>query len=107
MKMLLDMNGVVYSRVSLQSAYVASVSLAFQVDLGEGDQSENIMQFSTFLGNSEAFSSFGNYTVMQDGRGLVDISVSGIVTHTILCVGECNLVLLLFCVCRNLHVLFG
>ena len=78
MKMLLDLNGVVYSRVFLQSAYVASVSLTFQVDLWEGDQSENITQFSTFLRNSEAFLSFSDYTVMESGRGLVDISVSGI-----------------------------
>ena len=95
MKLLLDMNGVIYSRVSLQSACVASVSLTFQVDLGDGDQSESMTRFSRFLGNSEAFPSFSDYTVMEGGRGLVDISVSGIVAHTILCIGECSLAFLL------------
>ena len=79
MKHLLDMNGVVYKRVSLQSAYIASVSVTFQVDLEEGDQSENITQLSMFLGDVERFSTFSDYNVMEDGRGVVDISVAGIV----------------------------
>ena len=77
MKMILDMNGVVYSRVNLQSAFIASVSVTFQVELEEGDQSENITQLSTFLGSPEAFSTFSNYTVMEDGRGVVDVSIAG------------------------------
>ena len=81
MKRLLDMNGVVYKRVSLQSAYMASVSVTFQVDLGEGDQNENITQLGMFLRNPELFSSFSDYNVMEDGRGVVYISVAGIVTH--------------------------
>ena len=80
MKRLLDMNGVVYKRVSLQSAYFASVSVTFQVDLEEGDQSENITQLGMFVGDPERFSSFSDYNVMEDGRGVVDISVAGIVT---------------------------
>ena len=79
MKRLLDMNGVVYKQVSLQSAYLASVSVTFQVDLEEGDQSENITQLGMFLGDPERFSSFSDYNVMEDGRGVVDISVAGIV----------------------------
>ena len=82
MKRLLDINGVVYKRVSLQSTYMASVSVTFQVDLGEGDQSENITQLGMFLRNPELFSSFSDYNVMEDGRGVVYISVAGIVTHT-------------------------
>ena len=81
MKCLLDMNGVVYKRVCLQSTYMASVSVTFQVDLEEGDQSENITQLSMFLGNPELFSSFIDYNVTEDGRGVVDISVAGIVIY--------------------------
>ena len=80
-KHLLDMNGVVYKQVSLQSAYMASVSVTFRVDLEEGDQSQNITQLAMFLGNPELFSSFGGYIVMEDGRGVVDISVAGIVIY--------------------------
>ena len=79
MKRLLDMNGVAYKRVSLQSAYIASVSITFQVDLEEDDQSENITQLSMFLGDPEQFSSFSDYNVTEDGRGVVDITVAGIV----------------------------
>ena len=79
MKRVLDMNGVAYKRVSLQSAYIASVSVTFQVDLEEDDQSENITQLGMFLGDPERFSSFSDYNVMEDGRGVVDISVAGIV----------------------------
>ena len=32
-----------------------------------------------FLGDPERFSSFSDYNVMEDGRGVVDISVAGIV----------------------------
>ena len=79
MKRLLDINGVVYKRVSLQSTYIASVSVTFQVDLEEGDQIENITQLGVFLGDPEQFSSFSDYNVTEDGRGVVDITVAGIV----------------------------
>ena len=73
------MNGVQYSRVSLQSAYIASVSVTFRIDLAAGDQSDNITRLSSFLANVETFTSFNGYSVMEGGRGLVDISVAGIV----------------------------
>ena len=79
MKRLLDINGVVYKGVSLQSAYIASVSVTFQVDLEGGDQSENITQLGMFLGDPEQFLSFSDYNVTEDGRGVVDITVAGIV----------------------------
>ena len=67
-----------YSQVSLQSVYISSVSLTFRIDLAAGDQSDNITQLSSFLANTERFSSFNDYSVMQGGRGLVDVSVAGI-----------------------------
>ena len=78
MKVLLDMNGVEYSQVSLQSVYFASVSLTFRIDLAVGDQTDNITQLSSFLSDTERFSSFNDYSVTEEGRGLVDISVAGI-----------------------------
>ena len=78
MQMVLDMNGVVYSQVSLQSVYVASVAVTIHVDLPERDQGENIAQLKSFLGTPDNFSSFNAFTVMEGGRGVLDISVAGI-----------------------------
>ena len=77
MEGLLDMNGVVYSKVSVKSVYIASVAITFQVDLPEGDQSQNIFMFNSFVGDPEIFSSFSDYSVMEGSRGLVDITVAG------------------------------
>ena len=77
MEGLLDMNGVVYSKVSVKSVYIASVAITFQVDLPEGDQSQNISKFNSFVGDPESFSSFSDYSVMEGSRGLVDITVAG------------------------------
>ena len=83
MEDLLDDNGVAYSRVILQAAYIASVSLTFRVDLEGGDQMDNITQFTTFLGDQEAFFSFGDYIVMEGGRGSLDVTASGnVVQHS-------------------------
>ena len=68
---------MVYKQVILKSVYVASVAVTFQVDLAEKDQSSNISQFSSFVSSSESFSNFSSYSVMEDGRGSVDITVAG------------------------------
>ena len=78
MKAILDMNGVSYTRVSLKSVYVASVAVTFQVDLVEEEQSSRISQLSSFVRDSETFSNFSDYPVMEEGRGSVDITVAGI-----------------------------
>ena len=78
MKGILDANGVVYSRVILRSVYIASVAVTFQVDLVEEDQRSNISQLSSYVSSSESFSTFSNYSVMEDGRGSVDVTVAGI-----------------------------
>ena len=77
MKAILDMNGVNYTQVILKSVYIASVAVTFQVDLIEEDQSSTISQFGSFVSSSESFSNFGNYSVMEDGRGSVDVTVAG------------------------------
>ena len=82
MKMLLDMNGVEYSQVTIQSAYIASVAVTFHVDLVEGDQKANISQFNSFLENSESFTSFNDYTVVEVGRGIVHVTVAGIYIYS-------------------------
>jgi hypothetical protein len=76
MKGILDVNGVVYSRVILRSVYIASVAVTFQVDLVEEDQRNNISQLSSYVSSSESFSTFSNYSVMEDGRGSVDVTVA-------------------------------
>ena len=82
MKGILDANGVVYSRVILRSVYIASVAVTFQVDLVEEDQRSNISQLSSYVSSSESFSTFSNYSVMEDGRGSVDVTVAGITDIT-------------------------
>ena len=77
MKGILETNGVVYSRVTLSSVYIASVAVTFQVDLVEEEQSNNISQLNSYVSNSESFSTFSNYSVMEDGRGSVDVTVAG------------------------------
>ena len=77
MENLLKINGVVYSKVSVKSVYIASVAITFQVDLPDGNQSQNISKFNSFIEDPESFSSFSDYSVMEDGRGLVDITVAG------------------------------
>ena len=77
MKMLLDINGVEYSQVTLQSAFIASVAVTFHVDLVEGDQKDNISQFRSFLENTEGFTSFSDYSVTENGRGVIEVTVAG------------------------------
>ena len=84
MKDILESNGIAYDQVILQSAYIESVSVTFRVDLEELDQKENILQFTSFLNNSETFSNFSDYLVSNDRRGLLDVTISGIVCHLFL-----------------------
>ena len=79
------MNGILYSQVSLKSAYIASVAITFQVDLVEGDQTQNISEFSSFVEDSEIFSSFSGYSVMEGGRGSLDVKVAGNTNTYTLC----------------------
>ena len=71
---ILDMVGISYIEVYLKTVSVASVSITFQVDLVGGNQSSGISQLNSFL---ESFSTFSNFSVSEDGRGLVDITVAG------------------------------
>ena len=77
MKEILDNNGVVFNEVLLQSAYIASVSLTFRVDLNNTNKMDNLTQLTSFLNDPRAFSTFGNYTVMEEGRGSLDVTASG------------------------------
>ena len=76
---LLDLNEILYSQVSLKSAYIdiPSVAITFQVDLVGGNQTYNFSRFSSFVEDSESFSNFSGYSVMEGGRGVLDITVAG------------------------------
>ena len=89
MKNILEFNGIVYDEVILQSAYIESVSVTFRVDLEELDQKEGISQFTNFLNNPEIFSNFSNYSISNDKRGLLDVTISGTVCRLFsLCVNN-------------------
>ena len=77
MTILLDMNGVQYSQITLQPAYLASSAVIFHIVLVEEDQRDNITQFNSFLENTESFTSFSDFSVKEDGRGVIDITVAG------------------------------
>ena len=47
------------------------------MDLVEGDQTPKISQFSSFLESTESFSVFSGYSVLEKGRGLLDVTVAG------------------------------
>lgn len=81
MEGVLEENGVAYYSVSLQSAYVSSssVSATFRVDLEEEEnQTEHVIALNSFLRNTEAFSIFSNYRVIESGRGLLNVTSAGI-----------------------------
>ena len=84
MKNILESNRIAYNKVILQSTYIESVSVTFRVDLEELDQNKNILQFTNFLNNPETFSDFSNYSVSNDRRGLLDVTISGAVCHLFL-----------------------
>ena len=77
MRDALNANGVAFKAVTLNSKYVASLALTFQVDLVPEDQSHNISQFASFLSSSESFSGFINYSVKESGRGTLAVTVKG------------------------------
>lgn len=85
MEGVLEENGVVYYSVSLQSAYVSSssVSATFRVDLEEENQTEHVIALNSFLHNTEAFSTFSNYRVIESGRGLLNVTSAGIANQYI------------------------
>ena len=78
MRNILNINGVTYSDVILQSvhAFQGQTTVTFRVDLVKGQQLQIFNTFNFFL-NSPAFQSFSNYTVTNKGRGLVDITRVG------------------------------
>lgn len=79
MENILEENGVVYYNVSLQSAYVSnsSVSVTFRVDLADENQTDHLMALNSFLSSTEAFVTFANYTVIENGRDLLRITSAG------------------------------
>ena len=87
MRNILDISGVAYSHVTLQSvhAFQGQTTVTFRVDLVKRQQLETFNNFNFFL-NSPTFHSFSNYTVINTGRGLVDITRVGM----FLCVNLVN-----------------
>lgn len=80
MEALLEENFVAYYNVSLQSVHVSSssVSATFRVDLVDENRTEHVIAFNSFLRNTEAFSTFSDYRVIESGRGLLNVTSAGI-----------------------------
>lgn len=78
MRDMLNANGLAFKAVTLNSKYVASLALTFQVDLVPEDLSHSISEFTSFLNSSESFSSFSNYSVKESGRGTLVVTVKGL-----------------------------
>ena len=86
MENILDKNGVAYHHVSLHSAHVfgVSVTVTFRVDLMEEKQMDSLTDLNSYLSSPTVFLQFSNYTVIEVGRGLLDITANSEFTM------ECN-----------------
>lgn len=74
MVMLLDQSSVSYSQVKLQSVYVASLLLNFEVTL-ETPPNNQTSALLTFLDLfTSSLSSFGGYNVREGNRGSAGIT---------------------------------
>lgn len=79
MESILDKNGVAYHHVSLHSAYVfgVSVTVTFRVDLmEEEEQMDSLTDLNSYLSSPTIFLQFSSYTVIEVGRGLLDITAN-------------------------------
>jgi len=77
MEDILEENGVVNYNVSLQSTYVsnASLSVTFRVSLVEEIETEHLFALNSFLSSTEAFVTFSSYTIVENGRGVLPLSI--------------------------------
>lgn len=75
MRSVLEDGGVLVSSVRLQAAYVASVSLVFEVILSAppDQQSSALNDFSGYLNN---VTMFGGYQVLEGNRGSTGVTVT-------------------------------
>lgn len=76
MKSLLGDRGIVFTDVTLQSSYFASISVTFEVTMPfTPTQDEQLVSFSNFFTTS--FATFGNFTVRPGNRTLRQVSATG------------------------------
>lgn len=76
MKGLLSDRGILFTEVTLQSSYFASISVTFEVTLPfTPSQDEQLVSFSNFFTTS--FTMFGNFTVRPGDRNLRQVSATG------------------------------
>ena len=79
MEDILEENGMVNYNVSLQSTHVsnASLSVTFRVNLVDEIETEYLIALNSFLSSTEAFVTFSNYTIVENGRGVLYITSAG------------------------------
>lgn len=76
MKNLLRDRGILFTDVTLQSNYFASISVTFEVTLPfTPTQDEQLVNFSNFF--TASFTMFGNLTVRPGNRSLRQVSATG------------------------------
>lgn len=76
MKNLLRDRGILFTDVILQSSYIASISVTFEVTLPfTPTQDEQLVSFSNYFTTS--FTMFGNFSVRPGNRTLRQVSASG------------------------------
>ena len=79
MEILLRNRGLQFVDITLRSTYFASISVSFEVTLPlDADQDETLNAFSNYF--SMSFTSFGNFTVREENRGLTQVSAAGELT---------------------------
>ncbi len=81
MAVILMENNVSFVRVSLQSKFVASVSLTFEVILNSSveDFQSSLTSFLEYF--TTELTTLGDYSVFEGGRGSLGVIPSGIGEH--------------------------
>ena len=78
MRLLLNMHGVQYARVTLQSVYIASVAVTFEVTLPTNTSAQNrepLRAFVDFITND--LQSVAGFVVQNGSRGTLQVIPTG------------------------------
>ena len=77
MQQLLEGRGVQISSVSLQSSYIASISLTFEVILSSPPlvQASALMDFNRFFSNASFI--FAGFDIREGNRGSIGVTSAG------------------------------
>ena len=78
MRQLLNMQGVQYTRVTLQSVYIASVAVTFEITLPTSTSAQNREPLRTFVNFfTNDLQSLAGFVVQNGSRGTLQVIPTG------------------------------